>query len=106
MTIQEAIAKARESGYTTEHHDDPARYMCRRNMSLKPPSGRHWYGRSGWKAILSTSNCVGVSPTRCDNRCGSITDTASIATSLQAKPQHRSSRLFPTLQRLHNEARY
>ena len=33
-----------------------SRCMCRRTISLRLPSGRHWYKHSVWKAISSTSN--------------------------------------------------
>jgi hypothetical protein len=73
-------------------------------MSWRPPSERHSYGHLGWRASLSTSTWIGGSPGSCDSHCGFTTGTALMVTSSQVTPRNRSSRRFPPLPRLHDNA--
>ena len=51
MTIQEAINKAMEGGYPKKRVADLLLHV-QAQYFLAPPSGRHWYGHSGWRTIL------------------------------------------------------
>ena len=95
MTIQEAINKAIEGGYPKKRVADLSLHV----------QAQYFLESTFWEALVRALGIEGdfefihlerVSPVRYGNQCGSTTGTALRVTSLQAKPQNRSSRRFPT----------